>query len=360
MVKSNRVHRRAALSTMATAALLTGCPLSVPETLPSLEAETSNDEPSVRTLVAETLEYERRTRGLSTMVNGAWQIFHGILAYGNEFEIDTPDGRVAAVEYFASGGTCDGFRPQPGNRFGERIGLRVELQPLSKVGQGHRDQWLAVVAQAGVLVDDEWSVDGRTYRISDWLRQAEYDVPLNFEEEFSWTLIPLAMYRPSDHRWTARDGLTYSTDLLLESEVQRDLAASVCGGTHRLIGIAYALRKRISEGATVNGPWAAARQHLETAIEMARTNQNPDGSYSTSYLHRTGWCQDLGELLGTTGHVLEFLSVAADLETLQSDWVERTVRKLCSVLEQCRGIDLECGVLYHALHGLVEYQRRIA
>ena len=56
----------------------------------------------------------------------------------------------------------------------------------------------------------------------------------------------------------------------------------------------------------------------------------------------------------------EFLAIAADEETLQSEWVQRSVRKLCDVLRQCRGIDLECGVLYHALHGLVEYQRRLA
>lgn len=359
-------NRRAALAAIASATLLTGCPLSIPESLPDA-GETTGDEAvdsgSVADVVARTLDHERRTRGLSTMVNGAWQIFHGILAYGRDFEIDTPSGRIAAVDYFAAGGSCNGFRPQPGDSFeNQRVGLRVEMQPLSKVGQGHRDQWLAVVAQAGLKLDASWLADDRDYLISDWLRQAEYDIPLNFEGEYSWTLIPLSIYKPTDHAWTARDGETYSTDLLLEAETapERDLAASVCGGTHRLIGVAYCVRKRRAEGAGMSGVWQAAQQFLDDAIEMARVNQNPDGSYSTSYLHRAGWCQDLGEMLGTTGHVLEFLSVAADLQTLRSDWVERSVRKLCEVLRQCRGIDLECGVLYHALHGLVEYQRRTA
>ncbi|MEL6107256.1 MAG: hypothetical protein AAFU85_14545 [Planctomycetota bacterium] len=357
---------------MTSAALLTGCPLSIPEVLPHADHgktgggspdDGAPDDGSVASLVARTLDHERRTRGLSTMVNGAWQIFHGILAYGREFEIDTPSGRVPAVDYFASGGSCSGFRPQPGDTFeDQRVGLRVEMQPMTKVGQGHRDQWLAVVAQAGVELDAPWVADDRNYLISDWLRQAEYDLPLNLEEEFSWTLIPLSLYRPSDHSWKARDGEIYSTDLLLESEISplRDLTASVCGGTHRLIGVAYCVRKRQAEGAAMSGVWQSAQDFLNDAIEMARVNQNPDGSYSTSYLHRAGWCQDLGEMLGTTGHVLEFLSVAAEAETLRSDWVERSVCKLCDVLRQCRGIDLECGVLYHALHGLVEYQRRIS
>ncbi|MEM0927301.1 MAG: ADP-ribosylation factor-directed GTPase activating protein isoform b, partial [Planctomycetota bacterium] len=136
------------------------------------------------------------------------------------------------------------------------------------------------------------------------------------------------------------------------------LAESACGGTHRLIGIAAAVEKRRQESGSFSGTWQLARQTLEAAIELARRNQNPDGSYSKAYMHRTGWCRDLGEKLGTTGHVLEFLASAADPSTLRSQWVCRSVTHLCDVLDQCVGVDLECGVLYHALHGLVEYRRR--
>jgi hypothetical protein len=359
---TSKFNRRVALSTLAACGLTTsGCPLSIPASLP--EAPPSDDESSkaIAALVAETLQFEKQSRGLSTMVNGAWQIFHGVLAYGNEFEIDTPVGREPALSYFTSGGTCAGFRPSPGNLIGaeKRYGMVVEIEPTTKMGQGHRDQWLAVVAQAGLPLNAPWIVDGEPFLVSDWMRQAEFDVPLNYEAEFSWTLIPLSFYRPTDYRWKARDGETYSTELLLESEVLRDLSASVCGGTHRLIGIAFAVRNRIGEGRPMSGVWADAQAHLRSSIDLAKANQNPDGSYSTSYMHRTGWCSDLGETLGTTGHVLEFLSIAAEEETLRLPWVQRSVRKLCDILQQCRGIDLECGVLYHALHGLVEYQRRI-
>ncbi|QDV44115.1 hypothetical protein Enr13x_39770 [Stieleria neptunia] len=357
------LNRRAALSTLAASALVTtGCPLSIPQSLPDAALTSDASSVPIADLVARTLAAEKRHRGLSTMVNGAWQIFHGILAYGNDFEIDTPRGRRSALDYFRAGGTCDGFRPMIGDPLGEegRFGIRVDLEPSTKVGQGHRDQWLAVVAQAGLPADASWVVEERTLTVDDWMRQAELDIPLNYEAEFSWTLIPLSYYRSTDHRWTARDGNTYSTELLLELEVEHDLSTSVCGGTHRLIGIATALRNRVSEGNPIAGVWADAREHLDASIELARVNQNPDGSYSTSYLHRAGWCNDLGETLGTTGHVLEFLATAADRETLQSDWVVRSVRKLCDVLQQCRDVDLECGVLYHALHGLVVYQQQIA
>ena len=216
-----KIDRRAAMLAIGSSAVLTsGCPLLMPEA--SRAVDSSDTTPSLDGLVGETLELERKTRALSTMVNGAWQIFHGILAYGREFEIDTPGGRVVAVDYFSQGGTCDGFQPRPGDSFPEGMGFRVELQPSTKVGQGHRDQWLAVVAQAGLVSDDEWSVDGRPHRVVDWLRQAEYDVPLNYEEEFSWTLIPLSEYRSTDYGWEARDGERYTTELLLESEILRD------------------------------------------------------------------------------------------------------------------------------------------
>ncbi|WP_143544077.1 hypothetical protein [Rhodopirellula sp. MGV] len=366
-VPTHSISRRHLLRAIGAGAILTtGCPMSMPETLPGQQdasTATDSDSPSVEQVierVEKTLVREKQSRGLSTMVNGAWQIFHGILAFANEFTIDTPEGRQNAVEYFAAGGVCDGFRPRIGNRFGDgTYGYLVDLQASTKVGQGHRDQWLAVLAQAGQRLDAEWKIEDTSMRIENWMRQAEFDVPINYEAEFSWTLIPLSFYRPTDYRWTARDGDTYSTELLVESEVLRDLSASVCGGTHRLIGIAYALRNRRAEGNSLNGVWAQAEDHLASALEMARQNQNPDGTYSTAYLHRPGWCSDLGESLGTTGHVLEVIAVAGDDSVLKEPWVRRSVNKLCDMLELCREVDLECGVLYHALHGLVEYQRRL-
>ncbi|MEM6470100.1 MAG: ADP-ribosylation factor-directed GTPase activating protein isoform b [Planctomycetota bacterium] len=296
-------------------------------------------------------------------MHGAWQIFHGILAFGRDFAVDTLSQTESALEYFGAGGICAGFQPILGDVFNDRSapsgrGIRVDLQPDSKVGQGHRDQWLAVIAQAGVSLKTPWVVSGIELTVADWLRQAEWDVPMNYEGEFSWTLIPLSTFRPTDHRWVARDGQTWSTAELLSFECESELAESACGGTHRLIGIATAVNRRRRENKEITGPWRTAVEKIRQSIELSRVNQNPDGSYSTAYMHRSGWCRDLGEILGTTGHVLEFLAIAGDRELLRSEWVRRSVSQLCDVLDQCQGVDLECGVLYHALHGLVEYQRR--
>lgn len=331
-------------------------------------ADTADPGPRIR----KTLQDNLMNRTLSTQTHGAWQILHGVLAYGKQFDVDTPAGKKPALDLALSGGQIAGFNPVAGDLISsdligsdliageQRRGLVMDLQASTKIGQGHRDQWLAIVAQSGVPLDAEIRAEQKQMTVEDWLRQVEYDVPRNLEIEFSWTLIPLTIYRSTDYQWTARDGQTYSIEELLESECRQELSGSVCGGTHRLIGISMALQARREEGKPITGVWELAESRIAGAIELAKQNQNSDGSFSASYIHRPGWTRDLGETLGTTGHVLEFLAFAADDQTLAEPWVRRSVQRLCDVLDQCRDVELECGVLYHALHGLAEYEQRIS
>ena len=314
----------------------------------------------LKELVAQTLDQNARQRGLSVDVHGAWQVLHGILAYGDAFQVRTPEGNVSAVDYLREGGLLPGFRPAAGHKFGDRVGLKVRIEPREKVGQGHRDQWLAVLAQTGLGQDATIKSGSQVFTMRDWVNQAQWDTPPSFlEAEYSWTLIALAAYNDTQQRWQASDGNTYNIESLLKVEIDQNLVDSACGGTHRLIGIATALNKRKEEGAALTETWLAAQELVDQNIVLAKQNQNPDGSYSPMYMHRQGWTRDLGETLGTTGHVLEFLAIAADDETIKQPWVDRSVRRLCQVLQQCEGIDLECGALYHALHGLAEYYERI-
>lgn len=347
------------------AILLAGCPLSQPAVQPKAEREASAE--NLNDLVASTLEKNLASRQLSSETHGAWQVMHGILAYGDRFQIETDSQPQSALEYLLAGKPLAGFEPVRGDIFSAdtdsspnraRLGMRVEMQPGTKVGQGHRDQWLAVVSQCDLPLETPIHIGDHVFTIDDWLKQTEYDLPRNLELEFSWSLIALAVYRQSDYRWTARDGIDYSVEELIDAELSQDIASSVCGGTHRLIGVAMALEKRREEGGPIDGVWREAEATIEAAIELAKQNQNADGSYSTSYLHRSGWSRDLGESLGTTGHVLELLAIAAPDEVLAEPWVERTVRRVCTILDQCQDVDLECGVLYHALHGLDEYLSR--
>lgn len=117
---------------------------------------------------------------------------------------------------------------------------------------------------------------------------------------------------------------------------------------------------------TTHGAWQIL--HGILAYDEAFQVRTPTGTTSAiEYLlqgnplegFRPGWARDLSEQLGTTGHVLEFVAFADDDSTLRAPWVKRSAHRICDLLEQCREVDLECGVLYHAIHGLQEYRSRM-
>jgi hypothetical protein len=188
--------------------------------------------------------------------------------------------------------------------------------------------------------------------------QALWDVPRNFLREYSWTLMGIARYRPSNFTWKARDGRQWHVEELLAAELEQDLPTAACGGTHRLQGLAMVLDARRRDGLPIDGIWREVAQRLEECIELARANQNPDGTFTPDYFYSPGRSRDLGEQLTTTAHVVEFLAMAVPEERLSEPWMERGVSRLCDLLEAMSEVDIECGALYHGLHGLAVYEQR--
>ncbi len=240
-------------------------------------------------------------------------------------------------------------------------GVRSVLDPGTKLGEGHRDQCLAYLSACDLPSDQLiQTIDGPS-TVELWLRQMEWDVPLNFEREYSWTLMSLVPFRSTDHKWTARDKNRYSIESLLKSEMETLSPQSACGGSHRLTAIAITLQKRQREGLPITqGTWADAQSLLETAIEEAFLTQNSDGSFSAHYFERGGWTKELVTAIGTTGHTLEMIAVAAPDELLTTQACGAAANRLCEMLEQSIDYDLECGALYHALSGLKIYQARLS
>ena len=314
-------------------------------------------------------------RRLSTDVHGAWQIFHGVLAYGPDFEVQSGDGLVKVIDYVLRGGSLKGFALRSGDRFDPPStgdakalsvdplvtrGIRADMDPGTKLGQGHRDQWLAYLTACSLPMDQVIQTLDGPRRLDLWLRQVEWDVPLNFEREYSWTLMALMPYRSTEHRWTARDGQDYSIESLLRSEIDQLSPSSACGGAHRLTAISTALNKRKSEGAPVTGVWSDAQDLVDVAIEQSFEYQNADGSFSSNYFEREGWSLDVSTAIGTTGHTLEFIAKGGTDSILQAEATIKAANSLCKMLEQTKELDLECGALYHALSGLQIYRRRLA
>ncbi len=322
--------------------------------------------------VADVLAANRERRLLATDAQGAWQILHGILAYGRQYQILTSSGKQNAVDYVLSGGAIKGFELRLGDRFGKAApetngdaaainrGIRSVLDPGTKLGEGHRDQWLAYLSACDLKLDQQIQTMDGPSTIELWLRQMEWDVPLNFEREYSWTLMSLVPFRSTNHQWTSRDQQRYSIESLLKSELEMLSPQSACGGSHRLTAIAITLQKRQREGLPIaQGTWSDAQSLVESAIEESFAMQNSDGSFSAHYFERGGWTKELVTAIGSTGHTLEFIAVAAPDELLVTQAFGAAANRLCEMLEECIEYDLECGALYHALSGLKIYQGRL-
>ncbi len=299
-------------------------------------------------------------RHLSLQEHAAWQILHGVLAYQQSFLVDYRGQRVSAVQHVLDGGQMNGWTMQVviDSATGQR-GLRALLEPGTQTGQGHADQWLAVLAQCGLLPTQPIKIGEDVLTLQDYVAQVQWDVPRNLEREYSWTLIGLTSYLPTDAQWPASDGQTWGIEKLVEIEAGQELGSSACGGTHRLIGLAMALNRHLAQGGQVTGVWRQADQVIQAAIEHARKFQNPDGSFSTRYFEGPGSSPDLAQNLGTTGHILEFLALAMTDQQLQEQWVQRAAAHLCDLFRRTAQVPLECGALYHAAHGLVLYRERL-
>ena len=63
--------------------------------------------------------------------------------------------------------------------------------------------------------------------------------------------------------------------------------------------------------------------------------------------------------MGSAGHVMEFLATALDKEELQQPWVKRAVLDVCKTFRKTKPVDVECGALFHAAHGLVLYREKV-
>ncbi len=326
-----------------------------------LDASVEATANALRSRVESALDTALTARSLSTQENAAWQILHGVVCFGDQLTIDTPDrGEVPALEYAFSGGVIRGFELQPGDVHPKtnRRGVKAKLEPGSYVGQGHVDQWIAICAMCDLPPETVVQIGDQEFTVLDWARQAQYDVSENYLDEYGWTLIALTHYLPDEPSWIAKDGRAYSLEDLVQVEVDLDLATAACGGTHSLAGVVRALNLKKQSGLPDSAIWTQAQELVDQCIAKAKMFRASDGRLSCYYFDRSGVSVDLSAELSSAGHVFEFLALALQRDELSEAWVEGSLSRLCSLLESAEHVDLECGGLYHALNGLKIYHDR--
>lgn len=312
-------------------------------------AEDLADE-ELRELLDEVLDFTAERR-LSADEHAAWQILHGVLAYGKDFKVWVNGELTPALDWAMNGGDLRGWTMRPTDQ-----GLLAVLEAGTKTGQGHEDQWFAIISQCGVGPEDPIIVRGAEYHVADIVRQSQWNVREGMEG--SWTIIGLSAYLSDHDTWQSHDGTEWNLERLVASEAKQGLAESACGGSHRLIGLSMALNRHLDAGGEVDGAWADADRKIQDAIEKARQFQHPSGALSSSYFERASYSPDVAVQINKTGHTLEFLVLAMTDEQLHEPWVTRAATYLCRLFQQTRDLPIECGSLYHAAHGLQLYRLR--
>ena len=313
-------------------------------------------------LVDKTLEFNRDSRLLSVERNAAWQVAHGAVAYGEDLKLVVGDQTLEALDYLFSGGEMRGWELTAGDTLPStgRPSVNAYVEAGSYVGQGHVDQFLGYLSQTGLPRTTQVKVGDQSVTIEDWARTAQYQVPNNPYREYSWTLIALTNYFPDEVTWKGADGKDWTLEPIVEFEAKQDIGNSPCGGMHRLMGLAHSVRYWKKRGEGFRGGWALAQSTVQDAIATCRKFQNSDGTFSANYTVRPGTSSDLSTRIGTTGHTLEFLAYALEPKELQEEWVGRSVRRLCELLDVASEVELECGGLYHGLAGLRIYRERVS
>jgi hypothetical protein len=329
----------------------------------TLANEDTLDSNPLRDRIANVLTDNRDLRQLDAGTNAAWQIMHGVLPYGRDLTMLVNGQSVGAVAYLLGAdrveGSVEGWKLLPGTQLANgRLGMTAELNPGSYIGQGHVDQWLAILSQTDLPLDYPVHVGEEIFTVEDWARQAQQDISRNPVREYSWTLIALMNYFPNDVQWTCEDGNTWGYESLVKFEAEQDLVISACGGTHRLMALAHAVRFQRQNNLPNLGGWKLAEDRLAEVIEQARQWQNSDGTLSCNYTQRPGRSAEIGQSISTTGHMFEVIAFSLTESELDAPWVVASAISLCEMLEATRTVDLDCGALYHSLNGLKIYQQR--
>ena len=368
--------RLALLFLLAAAALVAGCNSSdsgaaadtnvtpVSSGAAAADADLPSDEEILKQ-IDEALDYTYHHRRLSVGQGAndqaAWQVIHGALAFKREFLVSDGEKDVSAVDYILAGGSMKGLSLRRGDLLDEptqRYGVTTVVAN-DKMGQGHTDQWLGYLSDCRLPLEQPIVVEGRQHTIADYIDQAKRDVHKNPIREYSWTLLALNSYYPTDYTWQAGDGSEWSMARLVEIELEHKLEDSPCGGTHRMTALTMAYNRRKAEGKPFDGVWQQLQDRIHGCVAKAKEFQNPDGSLSSSYFARPGKSADLAICMGSAGHVMEFLATALEKDELQEPWVKRAVLDVCKLFRKTKPVDVECGALFHAAHGLVLYREKV-
>ena len=328
-----------------------GQPEQRPELTPAMAA--------LRDQVRRTLATFHRN-GLSAKENTPTELMHACRAFGCSTEVfqSSPSGqKVNGISCLCWNYPCAGFEPLvlSEGRIAARIGYGL---------QQHDSQLLAVLALSRVQTTYPMRAGEEVRSVADLV---EYEkLSCRSGTDLSLKLIGLAYYVADDGNWQNGLGEDWSIERIVREELARPIVGAANGGTDRLIGLSYAIRRRAKRGQPIDGQFARAQKLVDEFGDYALGLQNPDGSWSPYFFAAKGTGSDRAANLRSTGHILEWLAMALPEDRLEDPRVVKSVeyvnRALGSGSRTRRNVrsqsTREIGSVMHALHALAVYDER--
>jgi hypothetical protein len=281
-----------------------------------------------------------------------WGIMHWLIPFGvDSYVLDGQGKRQNTVGYLCFNYPCKGQRLFHLNKRGQ---LDAYIGPGL---QGHKGQFLAMLAQSRIDSQYPMRVENRDFKVTDLIEYEKYTCEAGTELTFK--LIALTHYLKHDEKWTNFKGEEWDLPRLIREELKQPVVGAACGGTHRMTGFSYAVRKHQARGLLMDGQWQRASKFIDDYHDYTFTLQNRDGSFSTNWFASKGDAPDAKRRVQTTGHILEWMVYSLPAEDLKQKEVVSAVEYLTQTLSDGRESRWEIGPLGHALHALALYDERV-
>jgi hypothetical protein len=300
-----------------------------------------------------------RGQAFSAGENTATEVLNCCLAFGCSTEVyrsGWSGKKVNGITCLCWNYPCAGYEllGLSEGRIAPRIGYGLQVYP---------SQLLAVLALARVKPTYPVRVGDDVRTVADLV---EYEkLSCHSGNELSLKLIGLAYYVGGQRTWENSLGEQWSVERIVKEELSRPVLGATCGGTHRLMGLSYALARRQKRRQPLGGTFSRAREFIGQFHDYALKLQNPDGSWGPQFLAARGTTGDQAAQFRSTGHVLEWLAMSLPEDRLDDPRVVRSVEYVNRLLssqpyrQSLASLSTqEIESLMHALHALVVYDQR--
>jgi hypothetical protein len=323
------------------------------EARPALSKEMSALRDQVRTVLAAYAQAPLNTRD-----NTPGEILDACLALGRDAQVFdvASNQKISAVGCLSWNYAAGGFTMLTTNETGilARTGYGLQSRPA---------ELLAMMALNHVDSGYQMRVGGFKGTIADLIKTEQSACCRDADQ--SLRLVGLSFYLPDSAAWKNAAGESWSLTQLVEEELNREADRSDRDMTDRLLGLTFAVQRRIKKGQPIEGVYRQAQDLVNQFQPFTLELENADGSWNARFFALRGPSRDAFGALRATALIDEWLILSLPEDRLQDPGVVRSVSYLASNLNaessqwgRYAMSTRELDGWMHALHALTLYDAR--